>query len=72
MTRANNPPTIPALAPPTGQPIRPQNGHTEALAYIPEKTSHQVKNFNKPAIIRILIKSLHPRGNFWRCGVFMN
>jgi len=50
ITRANNPPTIPALAPPTGQPNRPQNGHTDELAYIPEKMSHQVRNFNKQPI----------------------
>jgi len=46
MTRAKNPPTIPALAAPTGQPNCPQKGHTDELAYIPEKMSHQVKNLN--------------------------
>jgi hypothetical protein len=32
MTRANNPPTSPALAAPTGQAAWPQNGHTDELA----------------------------------------
>jgi hypothetical protein len=50
MTRAKNPPTIPALPAPTGQPGWPQKGHTDELAYIPAKISHQVRNLNKPPI----------------------
>jgi hypothetical protein len=50
-TRAKNPPTIPALAAPTGQPAWPQKGQTDELAYIPEKISHQARNLHKRPII---------------------
>jgi len=32
MTKAKNPPTIPAPAAPTGQPNWPQKGHADELA----------------------------------------
>jgi hypothetical protein len=47
ITRAKTPPTTPALATPTGQPIWPQKGQTDELAYIPEIMNHQVKNLKK-------------------------